>query len=46
MATALSDCKDGRLMRFSHPADCTPVCTHEVVAVAKAASRFEGFNCE
>ncbi len=30
---------------FSHPADFTPVCTSEFVALARAAPRFEALNC-
>lgn len=30
---------------FSHPADFTPVCTSEFVALAKAAHRFEELDC-
>jgi peroxiredoxin (alkyl hydroperoxide reductase subunit C) len=30
---------------FSHPADFTPVCTTEFVALAKAQSRFEKLGC-
>lgn len=30
---------------FSHPADFTPVCTTEFVALAKAASDFEALDC-
>ncbi|MCX7898932.1 MAG: peroxiredoxin [Methylocystis sp.] len=30
---------------FSHPADFTPVCTSEFVALARAAPRFEAMNC-
>lgn len=30
---------------FSHPADFTPVCTSEFVALAKAAPRFEELDC-
>ena len=31
---------------FSHPADFTPVCTTEFVALAKAYDRFQALNCE
>ncbi len=30
---------------FSHPADFTPVCTSEFVALARAAERFEAMGC-
>ena len=30
---------------FSHPADFTPVCTSEFVALAKAAPQFEELDC-
>ena len=30
---------------FSHPADFTPVCTSEFVALARAAPRFEAMGC-
>jgi peroxiredoxin (alkyl hydroperoxide reductase subunit C) len=30
---------------FSHPADFTPVCTSEFVALAKAAPQFEALDC-
>ncbi|MBY6241733.1 peroxiredoxin [Methylosinus sp. Sm6] len=33
------------LIFFSHPADFTPVCTSEFVALARAASRFEAIGC-
>lgn len=33
------------LIFFSHPADFTPVCTSEFVALAKAAEEFEAMNC-
>lgn len=33
------------LVLFSHPADFTPVCTSEFVALAKAADRFEALDC-
>jgi len=33
------------LMLFAHPADFTPVCTSEFVALAKAAGAFEALDC-
>jgi peroxiredoxin (alkyl hydroperoxide reductase subunit C) len=33
------------LVFFSHPADFTPVCTSEFVALARAAPRFEQLEC-
>lgn len=33
------------LIFFSHPADFTPVCTSEFVALARAAPRFETIGC-
>ena len=33
------------LMFFSHPADFTPVCTSEFVALSRAAPRFEAMGC-
>jgi peroxiredoxin (alkyl hydroperoxide reductase subunit C) len=33
------------LIFFSHPADFTPVCTSEFVALARAATRFEAIGC-
>ncbi|WP_400768539.1 peroxiredoxin [Methylosinus sporium] len=33
------------LIFFSHPADFTPVCTSEFVALARAAPRFEAVGC-
>jgi len=33
------------LVLFSHPADFTPVCTSEFVALARAADRFEALDC-
>ncbi|WP_297494286.1 peroxiredoxin [Acidocella sp.] len=33
------------LVFFSHPADFTPVCTSEFVALARAADRFAALNC-
>jgi len=42
---ALSDYRGRWLVFFSHPADFTPVCTSEFVALAKAADRFEAMGC-
>ena len=33
------------LVFFSHPADFTPVCTSEFVALARAAAQFEAMKC-
>jgi peroxiredoxin (alkyl hydroperoxide reductase subunit C) len=33
------------LVFFSHPADFTPVCTSEFIALAKAAPAFEAIDC-
>ncbi len=41
----LSDYRGRWLVFFSHPADFTPVCTSEVVALAKAADQFEAMEC-
>lgn len=42
----LSDYRGRWLLFFSHPADFTPVCTSEFVALQKAASQFENLNCD
>lgn len=42
---ALSDYRGRWLVFFSHPADFTPVCTTEFVALAKTASRFAALDC-
>lgn len=34
------------LLFFSHPADFTPVCTSEFVALARAYPKFQALNCE
>jgi peroxiredoxin (alkyl hydroperoxide reductase subunit C) len=41
----LSDYRGRWVVFFSHPADFTPVCTSEFVALAKAAPRFEALGC-
>jgi peroxiredoxin 2/4 len=41
----LSDLRGRWLVFFSHPADFTPVCTSEFVALAKAADRFAALDC-
>ena len=41
----LSDHRGRWLILFSHPADFTPVCTTEFVALAKSASEFEKRDC-
>lgn len=41
----LSNYRGRWLLLFSHPADFTPVCTSEFVAIAQAADRFETLGC-
>ncbi len=41
----LSDFRGRWLVLFSHPADFTPVCTTEFVALARAAEEFERRDC-
>lgn len=41
----LSQYRGKWLVFFSHPADFTPVCTTEFVALAKAADRFAALDC-
>ncbi|WP_076605708.1 MULTISPECIES: peroxiredoxin [unclassified Sphingobium] len=43
--TRLSDYRGRWLVFFSHPADFTPVCTTEFVALAKAQQQFEQMDC-
>lgn len=42
----LSNHRGRWVLLFSHPADFTPVCTSEFVALSRAASRFEALNCD
>ena len=42
----LSDYRGRWLVLFSHPADFTPVCTTEFVALAKAADQFAQRECD
>lgn len=42
---ALADFRGRWLVLFSHPADFTPVCTSEFIALAKASDRFEALQC-
>jgi len=41
----LSDYRGRWLIFFSHPADFTPVCTTEFVALARHQERFEAMDC-
>lgn len=43
---SLPDYRGRWLVFFSHPADFTPVCTSEFVALARAAGEFEAIGCE
>ena len=43
---SLSDFRGRWLALFSHPADFTPVCTSEFVALARARPRFAAMECE
>ncbi|MGL4542001.1 MAG: peroxiredoxin [Polymorphobacter sp.] len=42
---SLSGYRGGWLLLFSHPADFTPVCTSEFVALSRAAARFAALDC-
>ncbi|MFY8106112.1 MAG: peroxiredoxin [Elstera sp.] len=43
---ALRDFRGSWLVLFSHPADFTPVCTTEFIALAGAAERLSALNCQ
>lgn len=43
---SLADFRGRWLVLFSHPADFTPVCTSEFVAIARAQDRFTALDCE
>lgn len=43
---SLSQFRGRWLVFFSHPADFTPVCTTEFVALARAADQFAALDCE
>lgn len=42
---SLADFRGQWVLLFSHPADFTPVCTSEFVALARAADRFAALDC-
>lgn len=42
---SLSEFRGRWLVLFSHPADFTPVCTSEFLAIARAADRFAALDC-
>lgn len=42
----LADYRGEWLLFFSHPADFTPVCTSEFIALARAAPRFTEIGCQ
>ncbi|WP_020400235.1 peroxiredoxin [Kordiimonas gwangyangensis] len=43
---SLTDYRGKWLVLFSHPADFTPVCTTEFIALEKAADKFRALGCE
>lgn len=42
----LETCRGRWLILFSHPADFTPICTSEFVALARAAPHFAALECQ
>ena len=44
-AVSLTDYRWNWLVLFSHPADFTPVCTSEFVAIAEQQKRFDAMDC-
>lgn len=42
----LSNYRGRWVLLFSHPADFTPVCTSEFVALSRAGAQFKALNCE
>lgn len=42
---SLSDFRGRWLVLFSHPADFTPVCTSEFIALARSKERFDALEC-
>jgi peroxiredoxin (alkyl hydroperoxide reductase subunit C) len=44
-SVSLSGYRGRWLVLFSHPADFTPVCTSEFIALSRAAERFAELNC-
>lgn len=43
---SLSDYRGRWVVLFSHPADFTPVCTSEFVALSRASDRFKAMDCD
>lgn len=43
---SLSDYRGRWVVLFSHPADFTPVCTSEFVALSRASDQFKAMNCD
>lgn len=43
---SLADYRGRWVVLFSHPADFTPVCTSEFVALSRAGDRFRALNCD
>ncbi len=41
-----SDHRGRWVVLFSHPADFTPVCTSEFIALSRASDRFQALNCD